>query len=341
MRIEMLTEIKGTPRSSFGHAILDGELYIVGGHPGFFHEYGIDNFSSEVHAYNFSKNTWRDCSSFPRPTEGLRVVAHNGNLYAFGGFSYDNTIADDPWPARSLESVYRYIPNVDTWEMIAEMPHRRSSHICEVVGDKAYLIGGWDGTPIDIGDTKGQFVSAIDVFDFRTRKFRPSCLEFSVLRKRRAFSSAIYKGVITVVGGLGFEGYMGSDLFSDVISMEFPQNECEKNTSGHGYNQGTWSLLPQLPLPLFSPGAGVVNGELLVAGGLSSVLPPHNGISRKQILKFSDANGRWDELPVSLSEGKSFVEVQEFPHGQAGFIGGHHGYESDRLPSTKIEVLIK
>lgn len=340
MTTDVLTEIPGTPRSSFGHVLHDGELYVIGGHPGTFHKYDESNFSSEVHAYNFSDNKWRACNPLPRPIQGLRTVSHSGKIFSFGGFSYDSIIANKPWPARSLDNVYCYSPEEDKWEMVALMPRRRSSHVCEVIDEKAYLIGGWDGTPISIGVTKGQFVTAIDVFDLSDGKFIPSCLEFELLPKRRAFSSAIYNGRITVTGGLGFEGYMSSDLFADVISIQFPTGECEENTGrGGGYQQGNWQLLPQLPLPLFSPGAGVVNGKLLVAGGLGPVLPPHNGMSRNQILQFDEANGKWLELTETLTEGKSFVEVEQLPSGMAGFIGGHRGSESDSLPSSKIEVL--
>lgn len=340
MKISKLTEIPGEPRSSFGHVILNGDLYIIGGHPGKFHKYDKANFSSEVHAYNIASNSWRKCASFPRPTQGLRVVENGGYLYAFGGFSYESTIAINPWPAKSLDSVYRYSPNEDRWELISVMPRRRSSHVCEVINGKAYLIGGWDGTPSAIGVTQGEFVSAIDVFDFSKGVFLPSCLEFSLLRKRRAFSSTIFNKKITVIGGLGYEGYMNSDLFSDVISMDFPSGECEANTGqSNGFKQGIWLLLPQLPLPLFSPGAGVVSGELLVAGGLGPVLAPHNGMSRNQILKLNENKNLWEELPVYLSEKKSFVEVEEISHGCAAFIGGHRGFESDSLPSNLIEIL--
>lgn len=342
MNIQKLTKIPGTPRSSFGHAILNDELFIVGGHPGKFHKYDHDNFSSEVHCYDLSSNKWRQCSPLPRPTQGLRVVAYGGCLFSFGGFSYESTIATSPWPAKSLDSVYRYSPKEDKWEQVAVMPRRRSSHVCEVINNKAYLVGGWDGTPIAIGVTKGEFVSAIDVFDFNAGSFKPSCLEFNALPKRRAFSSAIYNGKFTCTGGLGFEGYMSSDLFSDVISIEFPQDECEINSGrGGGFKQGNWELLPQLPLPLFSPGAGVVKDELLLAGGLGPVISPYKGISRNQILKLNESSNVWDELPVVMSEGKSFVEVEELPNGSAAFIGGHRGFESDSLPSNTIEILIK
>jgi hypothetical protein len=340
LKISKLTEIPGEPRSSFGHVILNGDLFIIGGHPGKFHKYDKANFSSEVHAYNIANNSWRKCASFPRPTQGLRVVESDGYLYAFGGFSYEATIAINPWPAKSLDSVYRYSPKDDKWEQISVMPRPRSSHVCEVINGKAYLIGGWNGTPSAIGVTKGEFVTAIDVFDLTKEIFLPSCLEFNFLRKRRAFSSVIYNGKITVAGGLGFEGYMNSDLFSDVISFDFPSNECEAIAGqSSGFKQGDWSLLPQLPLPLFSPGMGVVNGELLVAGGLGPVLPPHNGMSRNQILKLNKSKGFWEELPVCLSEKKSFVEVEEIGQDCAAFIGGHRGFESDSLPSNLIEIL--
>lgn len=186
MKIENWTTIPGTPRSSFGHVLHGGKLYIAGGHPGQFHRYEAENFSAEFHAFDLEREQWDTLRSLPVSLQGFRILAHGNYLYAFGGFSPDPRINPRPWPAASRDEVLRYSIVHDAWECVTNMPRRRSSYVCAALGNKAYLFGGWDGTPTELGDNRGRFVKTIDVFDIPTEKFLPSCLEFDQLPLRRA-----------------------------------------------------------------------------------------------------------------------------------------------------------
>ena len=68
------------PRHSFGTAVLDGKLYVVG---------GIDSEGLEldsVEAYDPATNLWTLKASLPTPRAHLGLTAHDGRLYAIGGF---------------------------------------------------------------------------------------------------------------------------------------------------------------------------------------------------------------------------------------------------------------
>jgi len=341
MNVNELTRIPGTPRSSFGHVLHADRLYILGGHPGMFHKYDAANFSAEMHVLDIGLNKWQTLRPLPVPMQGFRVVANGTYLYAFGGFAPDSRIPAKPWPASSRDRVLRYSISSDIWEDIGAMPRRRSSYVCASLGTKTYLIGGWDATPSELGDIRGRFVKPIDVFDVVNERFLPSCLEFQVLRLRRAFSATIYRGKLVVAGGLGTEGFMSSDLLADVLAYEPPSAECDPdpNAPAGRYLQGSWTQLPFLSTPLFSPGVGVRSADLLIAGGVEPLLQPYSGLSSAKLFLLKSGASSWEQLPVQMSEARSFVEVQELATGSVALIGGHHGMEADALPSNLIEVL--
>ncbi|MBC7803304.1 MAG: hypothetical protein H7Y16_05440 [Candidatus Parcubacteria bacterium] len=341
MKISDLTRIPGTPRSSFGHAVSGSQLFVVGGHPGEFHRYESANFSSEAHVLDLTTNQWNALRPFEESAQGFRIVAHANKLYAFGGFHSDARLPMNPWPAASSDRVYRYSIASDQWELIGRMPRRRSSYVCATLGSKVYFIGGWDATPSGIGDNRGRFVKPIDVFDLQNEKFLPSCLEFGTLPLRRAFSATVMQDRIILAGGLGEQGFMASDLFSDVVAFRPPASECEPDPARPGtFKQGEWSLLPYLPLPLFSPGIGSDGANLYLAGGVLPLLAPHSGVSSKTIYRLQQGAASWESLAVTLAEARSFAEVVPLPGGSLAIVGGHRGFESDRLPSNLIEVLV-
>lgn len=170
--------------------------------------------------------------------------------------------------------------------------------------------------------------------------FLPSCLEFPILPLRRALSATVWKGKIVLAAGLGQQGFMSSDLYADVVSWLPPASECEPDPNAKGqYKQGDWSLLPYLPVPLFSPGIGCRDNDLFVTGGVLPLLDPYSGGTSAAILRLQDGATRWEELPDRLKEARSFVEVVTRKDGSILFVGGHRGYEADSLPSDLVEVM--
>lgn len=316
------------PRSSFGVVNLNDMVMVAGGHPGKFHEYEAHNFSAEVHLYDINSNRWKSLAHLPLSVQGLRLVYHNNHVYGFGGFRYDDTAkAGKSWPARSCNTIFKYFIQDDRWEIIGEMPRPRSSYVIGIVQEKVYIIGGWDATPIEPNDKKGRFYPLIDIFDLPSEKFEPS--EYILpLPLRRAFTSCIDGHRIIVAGGLGVSGFMGGDQFDIVQSFE-------PNVG----NTGSWTNLPNLPEPLFSPGIGYVNQTFYVAGGTSSITGPRKGASSNKIYTYRNGDASWTELSDTLSSYRSFVEVIGLPDNRVGFLGGHNGHEVDSLPVGSFEVL--
>jgi hypothetical protein len=350
LKIEPWTEIRGATRSSFAHILYDDKLFICGGHPGHFHEYQPKNFSDECHFFDLNHGRWEDIPPLPVPTQGFRMVGYGKFLYAFGGFTPDSRLNPRPWAATSSDAIFRFSLVHGEWEKLdVSMPRKRSSYVCSVLNEKAYFFGGWDATPSELDDKNGMFVKAIDVFHLPSGTFLPTCLEFNQLALRRAFSATVLDGRAVFAGGLGKGGFMMSDVMADVITYTPPpaetdlialSKECELcPTSPRRFVQGAVGLLPYLPEPRFSPGIGVWDGNLLVAGGTLPIPSPYNGESVKTLHLLRPSASAWETLPVQMTEGKSFVEVQPLPDGSVLLIGGHCGEESGGQPSKLIEIL--
>jgi len=316
------------PRSSFGVAVTNNTVVVAGGHPGVFHEYAEANFSSEVHAYDIGTDTWSSLSPLPFAIQGFKLIPYNSYLYALGGFRFDASArSGKSWEARSCNTILRYSFPQDRWEIIGEMPRSRSSYVTGVVQNKLYLIGGWDATPVELGDKKGRFYSTVDVFDLATESLEGSDYALP-LPLRRAFSSCVAGGKIIIAGGLGVSGFMGGELYD--ITQTFEPNSSPETQ---------WTNLPDFPEPLFAPGIGIVNGTLYLAGGTFSFTSPQRGMSSNKIYSYMIGDANWIELRENLSTNRSFVEVIELPNNRVGFLGGHNGYEVDSLPNGSFEIL--
>jgi hypothetical protein len=353
MKIEKWATIPGAPRSSFGHVLHQGKLYIAGGHTGRFHYYEASNFSDEFHCLDVATEKWSALKPLSFPLQGFRMIGEGNYLYAFGGFSTDGRLPPKrPWAAASKDTVLRYSISGDAWEIIGTLPRRRSSYVCARIGKKAYLFGGWDGTPSELDDNRGRFVKPIDVFDIAAEAFVPSALQFGMLPMRRAFSATVLNGQAILAGGLGEGGFMNSDMFADVIAYMPPPKEmeqgkldaaCEKCRSARppGFTQGDAQLLAYLPEPIFSPGIGTWGEDLVVAGGVWAIVAPYEGFSSSKVRMLKKGGKSWEDLPVTMSEAKSFVEVQDLLDGRLALIGGHRGEEADALPSSTMETVTR
>ncbi|XP_015372407.1 PREDICTED: kelch-like protein 2 [Diuraphis noxia] len=118
-------------RESFGLAIFDDFLYVVGGS-------SINGFIlSSVEVFDMSIQEWRMMSSrmfTKRSYFGFGVL--NNLLYVVGGSSYD----DDN--SLILKSVECYDPRLDTWTQLAEMSTSRFDPSVGVMDGVIYAVGG-------------------------------------------------------------------------------------------------------------------------------------------------------------------------------------------------------
>lgn len=120
---------KPTPASNIAAAVLDQKIWVPGG----FLEQG--QFSSTLEVYDLETGEWREGPALPAPLCAYALAAYDGDLYLFGG-------AND---GGYLNSVYRLDLERDAWDALTPMPTRRAFAAAAVVGERIYVLGGYDG----------------------------------------------------------------------------------------------------------------------------------------------------------------------------------------------------
>lgn len=319
-----LPSIPEPGRSSFGAIAHQGKVFVAGGHQGPEHTYPPESFSDRLDIYDIATKTWRLGATLSLPRHGFGLAAHDGFVYAFGGFTY--SAAHRPaW--KSVDIIERYDIANDRWEVVGNLPSNRSSNVVAQVGTKVYLIGGWDSTPKFNNDYEGRFLASIDVFDLETET--TSTLSQTIaLPLRRALSGVVNGDEILLIGGLG-EGASHFELLDKVTAF---------NT-----RTGLWRELPKLPFATFAPAAGIVDGSLHVFGGMFRIGDPANMnyIYVNHIYGYDLSGGTWQHVGRHLGENKGFSQVVDLSTSTLGILGGHTYVGDQDHPVASFETFSK
>lgn len=249
--------------SSLGAAVADGWLYVYGGHCGKTHRYSTADVVGTFRRLNLKDGkTWEELPGGP-PAQGLALVAHGGKLYRIGGMQPRNapgTKADN----HSLRSVARFDPATKKWEDLAELPAGRSSHDAVVLGDKLYVVGGWE---LKGADQESRWHDAALVLDLKqaSPRWEPVAQPF----RRRALTATAHAGKVYVFGGLA----AGAKAVP-TVNVYDPAKSA-------------WTTAPDIPgggRNGFTPASCSAGGRLYVS--------PANGT----IYRLSAAGDAWEEV---------------------------------------------
>ena len=106
----------GTARLLLAVAVLDGNLYAVGGESSY-------NYLSSVERYDLAANAWEAVAPMgtERSEHGAAVL--DGKLYAVGGEKENN----EEDGSQLVNTVERYNPATNAWEGLAPMATARAS----------------------------------------------------------------------------------------------------------------------------------------------------------------------------------------------------------------------
>jgi len=121
-------------RSNSAMCIESQKLYLFGGRRWFTQSNGVLNL---LHVFDINTQTWSLLSSSGPPARiGPEIVCHNGNLFMFGGADSNGAALNDLWKF-SLDN--------RQWTQIQldEAPAPRIRHRLVLVGNDAYMFGGW------------------------------------------------------------------------------------------------------------------------------------------------------------------------------------------------------
>lgn len=308
-------------RSSFGTILHEGLLYMCGGHQGPEHTYPKESFTNNFNVYDKRINNWRELAPRPAKAHGYTLAANGNYIYAFGGFAY-NEGTKPAW--KSIDTIDRYDIRTNTWTTIGKLSKPRSSNIAATVGDKVYLVGGWDATPKAPNDFEGTFHSSVDVFDLKTETVSVAPYQIP-LPLRRAFTGVEYKDQILLVGGLGV-GSSHFELISNVTLMD-PKT-------------GIATELPKLPFATFAPAAETIGDELFVFGGMFKT-GEMNYEYVSHIYGFSFEDQTWRHTGRYLKESKGFSQVFKMDDRTIGVLGGHRYFLDEDRPVNTFEIFKK
>lgn len=122
-----------TPLAFFGAALVNGEIFVVGGHDG-------QHDLNTAEAYTLSRGEWRELPPLSSPRSGLRLVYDGLALFAVGGggpYEIDTHERFD-----LVNNLWSNFPSplADEWRNLGAV----------VQDGRLHLIGGWSGDYLDI-----------------------------------------------------------------------------------------------------------------------------------------------------------------------------------------------
>ncbi|HYZ58288.1 MAG TPA: kelch repeat-containing protein, partial [Nitrososphaeraceae archaeon] len=163
-----------TPRTEVTAAVLEDDIYVIGG----FDEFG--QVTGIVEVYNIANNTWSKAAApLPVPLHHTAAASYNGKIYVVGGYTA-------PWsPSNKL---FIYDPVQNSWQEGRPMPTARGALNVNFVNGILYAIGGSSDRPL----------GSNEAYDPSNDTWTPKAL---MPTARHHAGSAVVDGKIFVIGG--------------------------------------------------------------------------------------------------------------------------------------------
>lgn len=280
-------------RTEVGAAVLDGELYVVGGFVPDGVTAGVAVFDPMAERGAATAGEWRTADPLPEPRHHAAVVALGSDLYVVGGFrgrGFDPV--DSVWcydgsewqerttlpaprgaltaqaidgkvyavggegPDGSVATLTVYDPTADEWDERSPMPTARNHLASGAVGGRLYAVGGRTSFSNLLGANEAYDLDADEWTELTPMPTPRGGLAGTSLRDR-----------VVAVGGEGPGG-----TFEEVEAYDLERDE--------------WQALPPLPTPRHGLGAAVIDGDLYtVAGG------PEPGFAFSNVLEVFRSEG--------------------------------------------------
>ena len=270
----VLAPLADGPRQENGVAVLNGEIFVVGG----FDENGA--VVADAEAYNPATNTWRRVAPLPAPLHHPNVAVARGRIYVVGALTASNFAATG--------AVYEYDPLTDTWATRAAMPAgtQRGAAATAAIGDRIYIAGGargaavnefsvydaaantWQALPalptarehffavasgtriITIGGRAGALRAQVEIFDTANNQWTTGT---PLPTPRGGHMGAIVNGRVHVLGGEGNPAPGTNGVFAEHEVYDIAAN--------------TWSTAERMRTPRHGTQAVTINGVLYAIGG--------------------------------------------------------------------------
>ena len=228
--------------------VIGDTLYILGGEG---YEDGDRKKFNEVWKSADRGVTWRQVATTPRyPARSDHSSAVLGdNLYLIGGTLNLSDPNDEIWRSTDLGATWTRVPETIE-DVVGPVRFRRNGHASVVVGNRAYVIGGFplSGAGFNYSDDVWQSPTPISAAGNWTQVV-PSGTRFSA---RRDHSAVVLNGAIYVMGGYGNDFKKLGDVWK---STDQGATWTQEAATGDGFGARS------------SHSSAELSGELYVIGG--------------------------------------------------------------------------
>lgn len=194
------------PVTSFGGAVVDGYLYVYGGHSGGVHSYCQEDQEDTLRRVSLRGGEWEILSEGGPRLQGLAMVAHGNKLYRIGGFTAQNK-ADEESSLWSQAGVASFDLKTREWTSLPDLPETRSSFDAVVLNDTIYVLGGWwiKGDAWNSEGAGNGWHQTAWKMNLKTQPLQWEAIADAPF-ERRALSAAVHNGKIYVIGGMQKKG---------------------------------------------------------------------------------------------------------------------------------------
>ncbi|MCA9229009.1 MAG: hypothetical protein KDA57_00040 [Planctomycetales bacterium] len=225
------------PVASFGAAVLDGWLYVYGGHTGGAHEHSRKNLSNHFRRLHLAGGQPWEELPMETPLQGFPLVAHGKALYRVGGMNARNKPDEDD-DLFSVAEFARFDPATGQWTALPSLPAPSSSHDAVVIGDRLYVAGGW----MLEGGSVGTWHDRSLVFDLGNPQAAWQELPSQPFQ-RRALAVSHWQGKLAVLGGIDADGEVSRRLdYYDPASGQWSRGPDLPGEGTSGFGVSAWNL---------------------------------------------------------------------------------------------------
>ena len=142
-------------RSYSGYAMLNEELYVIGGLTSTWEQGGLE--TNSVMKTTLHDNKWTAVADFPHTAIGISAVSAHGSIWAAGG--------------SNLNTLYRYTSHGDSWQTMASMRYKRSSLGLVVASNMLIAVGGRGREAVRQNDPIAD-LKAVEAYDFEKDQWK-------------------------------------------------------------------------------------------------------------------------------------------------------------------------
>jgi len=284
------------PGERFEHGIaqLADTLYVFGGYAP-----GVKS-SKQVRAFDPAGNTWRRLKDMPSAISHMNPVVDGRSVWIAGGFK-------DGYPGKAIDEAWRYDVDKDAFVAAPSLPEPRAGGGLALVGRRLHYFGGLKDRDADSAD---HWVLDLGAAGGAAKWTGAAAMP----APRNQFATVVREGKIWAIGGqFHHDSRNGkpaldqarvdiydpaTDSWSAGPALPMPHSHSENSAflhdgrifviGGRSVNRaedavwalsaGKWTQFGKLPGPLVGPGARIIGGRLVVAGGAPRGYDPQSRV---------------------------------------------------------------